>query len=313
MIESGKTPQLFIGDNPFQGIHHLSQARGRSRPQQLANVDHVARIVQVAHDNGAQGLFFTTSPAMLRVLEALARQGLSTELHVIIPNALSVVRGATVEGPVGLGRQLVRKMAARLNWRVMIDVLVGLAVADPQRLMRSWLLDELYVLRPMAQGHRLRTLFLHELVTDTALALNMVWPFRVHIESTRKTGLIPGFETRNLSLLAERFRKWQLSASGVAIAAPFNVAGFQMHPSREECERAARNLADASITGFSLLASGYVSLERAIEYVRMSPWLSSIAIGVSSEAQAQQTFSSLRQQLIADTHAAQAVGACRAI
>ncbi len=42
-----------------------------------------------------------------------------------------------------------------------------------------------------------------------------------------------------------------ISPKGLGIAAPFNSIGFQMNPSREECEAALRTLAGANIVAFS--------------------------------------------------------------
>jgi hypothetical protein len=119
----------------------------------------------------------------------------------------------------------------------------------------------------------------------------MEWLFRAHIELMTELGLIPGFETRNLPYLTKQFKKWQLDTSRMVIEAPFNAAGFQMCPSKVDCEEALEFVQNAEVIGFSILAGGYLKLPEAFDYISTLKCLSGVAIGVSSEKQAVSTFS----------------------
>jgi hypothetical protein len=103
-------------------------------------------------------------------------------------------------------------------------------------------------------------------------------------------GLKPGFETRNLMYLVKRFQKWQIDTDGLVIEAPFNAVGFQMCPSRADCEEALRYASRAEVIAFTVLAGGYLKLPEALEYISTLKGLSGVAIGVSSESQARETF-----------------------
>ena len=141
------------------------------------------------------------------------------------------------------------------------------------------------------------SILLHEVVTDMALALNMEWLIRTHIEFMQGRGIKPGFETRNFAYLVGKFEEWRIDFRKVVIAAPFNPLGFQMCPSRAECEAALARIPEAEVIAFSILAAGYLKLPEAIEYVASLTDLNGLAVGVSKEHHARETFKLLREKL----------------
>src|SRR5439155_5538649 len=112
---------------------------------------------------------------------------------------------------------------------------------------------------------------LHEIVADMALGLDMSWLFRAHIEANRRAKTRPGYNTRNLPYLKEKFKEWGLSLDGAVIAAPFNAEGFQMCPSREACEATLADLTRSEVIAFSVLAAGHLDYWRALEDVASLP------------------------------------------
>jgi hypothetical protein len=97
---------------------------------------------------------------------------------------------------------------------------------------------------------------------------------------------MPGFETRNLPYLVEKFSTWGIGLDKVALVAPFNAAGFQMSPSKAECERALERIPETEIIAMSILASGYLKLNEATEYINSLPRLSGMVVGLSKEQHA---------------------------
>jgi hypothetical protein len=130
-----------------------------------------------------------------------------------------------------------------------------------------------------------------------ALALNMHWLFKTHIEFMLRRDIKPGFETRNFTYLVQKFEEWELNFSKIAIAAPFNAISFQMYPSRDECEKAMERHPEAEVIGFSILAAGYIKLPEAVEYIVKSSGLHGVAVGVSKEKHARETFKLIKKSL----------------
>jgi hypothetical protein len=117
------------------------------------------------------------------------------------------------------------------------------------------------------------------------------------IEHLRNKGNIyPGFVTRNFVKFVDFCEKNDISLKEVIIMAPLNKLGFQMTPSRDECERALKRVPKSNIIAISILAGGRLPLEEGLEYIK-SLGISNIAVGVSTASQAKDTFTSLSKIL----------------
>ncbi|MCL5067744.1 MAG: hypothetical protein M1368_05250, partial [Thaumarchaeota archaeon] len=102
--------------------------------------------------------------------------------------------------------------------------------------------------------------------------------------------------TRNLVKFVEFCDECSISLNDIVIMTPINRLGFQMTPSKEECEKCLRRKPEANIIGMSVLAAGQINLSEAVSYVRQFKSVRSIAIGVSSQAHAEETFRKLSME-----------------
>jgi predicted aldo/keto reductase-like oxidoreductase len=68
-----------------------------------------------------------------------------------------------------------------------------------------------------------------------------------------------------------------------------------MTPSRIECEKVLELLPKPNVIAISILAAGYLKLEEAIEYVKNLPNIKGVAVGVSKEKHANETFKILKE------------------
>ncbi|MBN2099411.1 MAG: hypothetical protein JW753_07430 [Dehalococcoidia bacterium] len=292
--------RLLVGDNPFHGISHLSQARAASRGNELNNPRYAAHLVGLSLDNGADGFMFTVSETTLSILRILREERQrQPRLYAIVPYAYEFVRMAVLAGGVpGLARRLGKQVLLSGNLRAVANGVKGVVGNDPVSLLRSYLWYETYRLKS-AGGKRseLGSIMLHEVVTDMALALNMRWLIDAHLQFMSERRITPGFETRNFPYLVDKFQHWGIDFGQVAIAAPFNPAGFQMCPSRETCEEALRAIPQTEVIAFSVLAAGYVKPVEASAYLAQLPSLTGVAVGVSKERHAIETFAIFHEGL----------------
>lgn len=290
---------LLVGDNPFQGVSHLSQEQAILRGKSLTEPCHAAELVLASVESGADGFMFTLNKTTLSMLQILSRRKEfhRLQLYALAPDVNEFVRTVAFAGGVlGLGRNLAKEIVLSRNWRAILSGVKGGVTVDPAKLLRSYLYYEVDRLRAAAgRDVQLVSLLLHETVCDMALALNMEWLFQEQIDFTKNLQIKPGFETRNLPYLVQRLKEWRINPQGVVIAAPFNAMGFQMCPSREKSEDALAQVPEAEVIAFSILASGYLKLPGAIEYIKHLPGLRGVAIGVSREQQARETFTFLRE------------------
>lgn len=292
---------LLVGDNPFQGISHLSQERSRLRGDTPTNPEYAAKLIGLSVENGADGFMFSVSEKTLSILDVLRKNGQNNglRLYAVVPYAYEYVRLACAAGGVpGLAKKLVREIVFSGNIRAAASGINGILKSDLASLVKTYLLYEVSrVRRSAGEKAKLESFLLHQLITDLCLSLDLEWVFKFYTEFLLKAGIIPGFNTGNFAFLVDKFREWNISLNDVVIAAPFNKVGFQMVPSRQKCEKALEMLPKPNVLAVSILAAGYLKPQEAVDYIASLPNIKGVAVGVSKEKHAIETFNFLKERL----------------
>lgn len=292
---------LLVGDNPFHGISHLSQERGRVRGNSLTCPEHAANLVMTSLENGADGFMFSVSDTTLSILRKIRESGEHKllSLYAIVPYAYEYIRLANhVGGVPGLARKFAREIITSGNVRALTLGLNGIVKGDLRSLVKTYLTFEISrIKRSAGKGANLSSVLLHQVITDMALALNLDWIFKSYVDFISKLGVRPGFNTGNFPYLVERFKEWNIDLGETVIAAPFNKVGFQMNSSRMECEKVLEGCQESNVVAISIFAAGYLNVSEAIEYVATLPNIKGVAVGVSKENHARETFRLLRKNL----------------
>ena len=302
-MSSRREMALLVGDNPFHGISHLSQQRARVRGDASNHIEYAADLIVTSVNNGANGFMFSVSDTTLSILKVLRKRGEieRLSLYAIIPYAYEYVRLANqLGGILGLGKKFAKEILASGDLRALAFGLKGVLWKDPLSILKAYLSYEISRVRSSAgRQANLQSVLLHQLVTDMALGLNLDSIFRVYVEFARKLGVAPGFNTGNFPYLVKKFREWNIDLHGMVVAAPFNKVGFQMTPSRVECEEALKSLPESSLIAISVLGAGYLTPAEAIDYVATLPNVKGVAVGVSRESHACETFRLLEEKMCA--------------
>ena len=298
-----KTMNLLVGDNPFHGISHLSQERARTRTieENHETTEQATHLVKLCLENGANGFMFSVDEITLAIIKNLGKINSidNVSLYAIVPYAYEYVRKATQTGGVsGLAKKLAKEMIFSSNAKVIALNIAGLIRFNPSALLRTYVAYELSRIKSSVRSNVcLKSVMLHEILTDMALALNMDKLFKSYIKFMEKSSVRPGFETRNFAYLVNKFREWNIDFSKITLTASFNKVGFQMCPSKDECEEALEYAHEAEVIAMSILAAGYLKPKEAISYLENLQGLSGIVVGVSKERQATETFKVLREGL----------------
>jgi hypothetical protein len=293
--------KFLVGDNPFHGISHLSQERARLRSvdESASDVSYASQLVKTSVENGASGFMFSVSETTLSILKELG-QSCKPDLYAIIPYAYEYVRLAAQTGGIsGLAKKVFRQVAFSKSILMAASNLGGLIKADPASFLDTYVVYEIARIKSAAgKDVRLKSILLHEIITDMALAYKMDWLFTSYIEFMLEHKMRPGFETRNFAYLVNKFRDWQIDFENVTIAAPFNKVGFQMNPSKIACEEALGNAAGSEIIVMSLFAAGYLKPQEALGYLKTLRNVEGVVVGVSKKRQAEETFNLFRKTLV---------------
>ena len=292
---------LLVGDNPFHGISHLSRERAIARGDALTYPEYAANLVMTSFENGADGFMFSVSEMTLSILRVIRERGEieRLSLYAIVPYAFEYVRlAAQVGGISGLAKKIAKQILASGNVRAVAMGLKGVMWADPVSLMKTYLTYEISRIESsVGKRANLDAVLLHQVVTDMALALNLDWLFKSYVDFLLKLGITPGFNTGNFAYLVNKIREWNIDLSKIVIAAPFNKVGFQMIPSRRECEKTLESVLDPTVIAISILAAGYLSPSDAIDYIATLPNIKGVAVGVSKESHTRETFRLLKKNL----------------
>lgn len=290
---------LLVGDNPFHKISHLSQERTRSKMKEVMNPERATNIIGTAVENGANGFMFSVSETTLAILEKLRMKGKIDELSLygVVPYAYEYVKLATQAGGIpGLAKKVGMRILATSGLKGMATGAFGILRMKPPAILKTYLTYEVGRIRSAAgKESSIECVLLHEVITDLALALNMEWLFKSYIYLLKKSGICPGFNTCNFPYLMNKLEEWSIEPSDILVAAPFNKVGFQMAPSKSECEKALLSLDKPTLIAISVMAAGYLQPQEALEYIGSLSNVKGIAMGVSSETQAQETFRMARQ------------------
>lgn len=298
-VESRKL--LIVGDNPFQGISHLSQERARSRGETVVSpADQAADIVLASLKNGADGFSFSVSELTLLILQKLRERKSIDQINLypMLPYAFEYVRIATQTGTPGLVKRFVKQVALSGDIDAVFEGFLSVARVNPEGIMKTYLAYELSRIKSSAGKHaKIKSVLLNEVIGDMGLALDLEWLFKSFIKYLSDRGITPGFNTRNFPYFVRKFNEWGINLNDTLVVTPFNEVGFQMNPSKEECERTLKNLAQPNVLAISVFAAGYYKPSMVVDYLAGLNNLKGVIAGVSSEQQALQTFKLFRERL----------------
>ena len=274
--------RILFGDNQFFGVNHMSEEKARAQSMRFKDTRSMVDVLDVAYGLGLRTFMCTTHEQIGEIADVIAADPDRYEDFVFYPgmpyahkyaNAvteLGVVETIKQYAPGGLMETLV--MGARSALR-----------KDTEQLM-NMLVDA-----EMKRFSRVRTpvVFLQNVVTDLLLGLGMHDLFRAfHDYVGEHYNAEAGFFTMNMPRAVKA-----LHAVGVAnpiICCNYNKIGFRMSGGIEAYDNALAN-EEFRCVAMSVLASGAIPPEEAIQWVCERPRIESIVFGASSRGNISQT------------------------
>ncbi len=282
---------ILIGDNPFIGVNHLSSEKGRLSAEKFSNEQQVVDILNYASDIGVRGFVASTHPNLRNVVNYVTKNtnlANKINLYPILPYVQGYVIKMTEKGIIGTINDIFRPASLSEKANLFIRGGIGILKKDIYSLSKTFVDIELLPLKKM----NLKAIFLHDVFTDLALAMKSKEAFEIFSEHIKdKYKAIPGFVTKNFTRLVRQINEWDLDIP--LVMTHFNKVGFQMNPSREECEKALDDY-KGDIIAMGTLASGYLRPKEAFDYIFSLPKIKSIVVGVSTKQHAKETFEMLK-------------------
>jgi len=283
-----KQYSILLGDNPFFGVSHLSQEIARQKAAKSQNFNNILDVMNSSFNMGINKMVVSTHPQLNDLIQHIKNNSQlidKFEFYPILPYAQGYVSKVNEMGMINALKDILNSASFQNKIGILAKGGLGVLRKDFFKLFKVLIDIELLKL----QNSKINTVFLHDVLTDLALSLGMkkvFQTFQEHIHEKHK--LKSGLVTKNLPLLISKLNEWELKFPKIMTS--FNPIGFQMNPSRNDCEKAILDY-DGEIIAMSVLAGGFLKLQDAYEYLSKIPQITSLVIGVSSTDHAKSTFS----------------------
>jgi len=271
-------------------VSHLSQDAARSRVERFSNFKNILDIIKLSINLDVKGMMISTHPLVEDILSYIKMEGLIQDLNLypLIPYAQEYVRKSNQYGMLGLLNELLKPASLTRKVKLVFQGGIGYLQKDFIKLLGTLIDIELLPLK----DYNISAIFLHNVFTDLALGLGAREIFEFYNDYIRDNyNAIPAYGTMNFARLLKKFNEWEIK--NPLVMTSFNKVGFQMNPSKEECEQYLKNY-DVDVLAMSTLAAGYLKPKEAYEYLFQLPNIKSVVVGVSTKEHAEETFGIIR-------------------
>jgi hypothetical protein len=275
--------RVLFGDNQFFGINHMSEEKALAQAMKFQNIDAIIKVIDAAYDAGIKVFMCTTHERIGEVCDhvrANPARYADLQFYPCMPYAHKYANAVTEKG-------IMEALKSALPNEGAIMALLGGAVSVARKDIDK--LTELLIDAEMKMFHGLKTpvIFLQNVVTDLILGLGMnelFATFARHVEERYQAE--PGFITMNTPLLLDALEK--VNVDNPIVCSNINKIGFRMCGGIEAYERTMATRRFRPIA-MSILASGAIPAEEAIDYVCKQSKIESIVFGASSAENIQRT------------------------
>lgn len=285
-MENFKLDKLIIGHNQFFGVSHYSSEKGIQREIKFEKTENIMEIIRHAYNSGATGLMMSTHHRAKDVAEAIRNDPELKEklnIYVLLPYIAKYVKMANEKGLLNM----VTDLLSQTSWsdRISIGMSAGIGVLKKDHLKKLQALIDLEM--TIFKGLNVKAVYLHNSLTDLCVGLDLdaIIDFYIsYIEE--KYSAQPAFCSLSSYRLMNYFKNRGIQDT--VIMAPFNPIGYQMNPSREDCERSLQEYS-CQLTAMSVLGAGVVRPDDAKKYLNELS-IESFIVGASSKAHIDDSF-----------------------
>jgi len=254
--------EILLGDNPFFGIDNLSQERARKRMSRLNDFDKITDLMDFVYALGVKGFVVSTHPQLKNLIIHMEKNTTllkKFDFYPILPYAQGYVTKATEKGILNGMIDILSSGTIKSKLKIVLQGSFGFLMKDINKLLDTFIDIELMNLHKV----RKKIIFLHDGITDLALGLGMKNVFEIFQEHIKDHyGVEAGFVTKNFPRLSKSFENWNISSPYIMTS--FNPIGYQMNPTKTECEKYIKN---RKIIAMNVLAAGYLTPQKSFQYI----------------------------------------------
>jgi hypothetical protein len=275
--------KLLFGDNQFFGVNHMSEEKARAQSMRFQDIQAVYDVLDAAHEDGIRTFMCTTHDRVEEICEHVRKDPeryRDYQFYPCMPYAHKYANAATEEGVLGALRKFTPQggiLSAAMRGGI------SLATKDIEGITTLLIDSEM----KMFHGLKTPVIFLQNVVVDLLLGLGVHRAFRIFADHVRsRYHAEPGFITMNMPMLVNVLE--ELGIENPIVCSSINKIGFRMCGGIEAYERTLREHKFRAVA-MSVLASGAIPPQEAIEWVCALPNVESIVFGASSRANIRST------------------------
>lgn len=281
--------RLLFGDNQFFGVNHMSEEKARAQAMRFQDNAAIFDVLDAAYDEGVRAFMCTTHDRVAQICDHVRAHSArypNFQFYPCMPYAHKYANAATEDGLLGAIRRFLPPegmLSAAIRGGMS---LVGKDIEGVTTLLVDAEMK-------MFQGLKTPVIFLQNVVVDLLLGLGMKDAFLIFAKHVRnKYHAEPGFITMNLPMILDVLE--ELGIENPIVCSSINKLGFRMCGGIEAYNRVLRERKFRAVA-MSILASGAIPAEEAIEWVCSLPNIQSIVFGASSRSNIRST-----TQLVSD-------------
>ncbi len=270
--------RILFGDNQFFGVNHMSEEKARQQAMRFQDLQAIIDVLDIVYEEGIRTFMCTTQDRMVDVCEHFRQHKdryAGFKFYPCMPYAHKYANAVTEYGILGALQRFVpsdNRIAA--IWKGGMSVAKRDVVGIAELLIDSEM--------TMFRGLETPVIFLQNVVSDLLLGLGIKDAFRIFADHVKnKYNAEAGFITMNLPRMLDVLD--EIGIDNPIVCSNINKIGFRMCGGIELYEKTIATRRFRPIA-MSVLASGALQPEEAIEYVVNQPKIESIVFGASSRA-----------------------------
>jgi len=272
--------RIIFGDNQFFGINHMSEEKAQAQYERFRNVDAIIDVIDIAYDAGIKAFMFNSHSLVKDICDHFRNNSsryADLKLYVSMPYAHKYASAVADKGIFGALKDTI---IADSSAGDVVSMLTkgGFSLFERDMLKVAQILVDIEM--KMFHDLNVKVIFIQNIVTDLLLGFGVKEVFSSFADHIRDHyGAEPGFVTLNLPRLVEFLL--DCGIENPIVCSAINKAGYFMNPDIETYEKTLIEK-EFRPMAMSILASGAVKPEEAVEYVCRQSAVQSIVFGASS-------------------------------
>ena len=274
--------RILFGDNQFFGVNHMSEEKARAQALKFRDSQSIMKVLDSAYDMGIKTFMCTTHDLIAEICTFVRENPTrysGFKFYPGMPYAHKYANAITDDGFFGA----LKKFTAGNMVGTIVKGGSALATKDVIGLMKILVDAEM----KMFEGLSTEVIFLQNVLVDLLLGLGMKKVFIEYVKYIKeKYHAEPGFITMNLPMLLDVLEECEIE--NPIICSSVNKIGFRMCGGIDLYEKTINERKFRPIA-MSVLASGAIPPEEAVEYICGLKNIESVLYGASSDNHILQT------------------------